>query len=201
MAKVFTSDDYDRATLGGFVGSREVNERRKRMRDDFIDEVRRRRGDAYASHFEKRTRSLDFDKLKRLSLKANKNNKTFRDDRIMELVTIEEFQDSPKKIVEYLLRDRKINKLARQHRIEAWGRDVSDIDVESSSIRFDDYYVQLNHGRPIDADDGYEYTSFLTEDEELDYFEKRTLWDNIDRFKEFLNLKTSDPSSRYDNSL
>lgn len=204
MALVVTSGGYERALVNGFVMAESVRERRSRDREDFHNRVIRHRGHDYFDRFDQKERSLDYDTLLRKSLSVNRHQKSaFRNDRIMELLDTGDFQTAPRRMQRLLLRDERINKFAREQRIEAWGHDVDEFDLTKRERRFDKEYCQLYNGRGQRIGDDMVFDTYVCmhEDDDLGYVQQRILWDACDRLALLINRREEDPSSRYNNLL
>lgn len=206
MARLIRSSGYDQALIGGFVASEETRRRKERDREIFRDKLSRYRGREYIERFDNRSRSLDLDVLSRRAMALNrKSQSAFRDDMIMEMYDVGDFQHASRRMQDYLLRDRRIAYMARHQRIEAWQRPLEDL-IDEIEMRYDPDYCAMNHGMMrVSEEDSRDMTvtNFLCDDgfEKLDYHEKRAIHYSRERFLAILNEGNEDPSSKMNNLL
>ena len=211
MARLVMSSGYDRALIGGFVASEETQRRKERDRQDFRESVARHRGTDYLSRFDDRSRALDIETLARRALAINRHSTSaFRDDMIMDQYEIDELQHTPTYMQDFLLSDRIINYLARNQRIEAWGRDRDDYAREDEeTARHNRFYRAMNHGymRVSDENSSDMYVENflgLEDDNEvpkISYDEQRSLHLSKERILAIFNEGQEDPTSKSNNLL
>lgn len=211
MARLVSGSGYDRALIGGFVASESTRRRKERDRMDFRELVGRQRGADYLERFDDRSRALDIDTLARRALAVNRHSRSsFRDDMIMEMFDTEDLQHTPRIMQDYLLADRRINYLARNQRMEAWGRDREDYARENEAdARHNHYYRAMNNGmmQVSDEDDSnmvIENFLGMEDDDEvprLSFDEQRALHLSRDRILDIFNEGVEDPTSPSNNLL
>ena len=206
MARLIQSTGYDQALIGGFVASEETRRRKDRDREIFREKLSRYRGREYMDRFDDRSRSLDLDLLSRRAMAINRMSRSaFRDDMIMDLYEIGDFQHASKRMQDYLLADRRISYLARHQRIEAWQRPLEGI-VDDICARHNPNYRAMTHGMmQVSAEDKRDMvvTNYLCNDdhEKLDYHEKTAIMMARDRILEIFNEGLEDPTSTMNNLL
>lgn len=206
MARLIQSTGYDQALIGGFVASEQTRRRKERDREVFREKLSRYRGHEYMDRFDDRSRSLDLDLLSRRAMAINRMSRSaFRDDMIMDLYEIGDFQHASKRMQDYLLADRRISYLARHQRIEAWQRPLEDI-VDDICARHNPHYRAMTHGMmQVSAEDKRDMvvTNYLCNDdhEKLDYHEKTAIMMARDRILEIFNEGLEDPTSTMNNLL
>lgn len=206
MARLITSTGYDQALIGGFVASEETRRRKERDRETFREKLSRYRGREYIERFDDRSRSLDLDLLSRRAMALNrKSTSAFRDDMIMEMYDVGDFQHASRRMQNYLLADKRINYLARNQRIEAWQRPLEEIIAEIDE-RHNPYYRSMNDGMlRVSEKDSRDMVveDFLCNDdhENLDYYEKRAIHYSRERIMAIFNEGQEDPTSILNNLL
>ena len=206
MARLIQSTGYDQALIGGFVASEETRRRKDRDREIFREKLSRYRGREYMDRFDDRSRSLDLDLLSRRAMAINRMSRSaFRDDMIMDLYEIGDFQHASKRMQDYLLADRRISYLARHQRIEAWQRPL-EVIVDDICARHNPNYRAMTHGMmQVSAEDKRDMvvTNYLCNDdhEKLDYHEKTAIMMARDRILEIFNEGLEDPTSTMNNLL
>lgn len=206
MARLIQSTGYDQALIGGFVASEQTRRRKERDREVFREKLSRYRGREYMDRFDDRSRSLDLDLLSRRAMAVNRMSRSaFRDDMIMDLLEVGDFQHASKRMQDYLLADRRISYLARHQRIEAWQRPLEDI-VDDIYARHNPHYRAMTNGMmQVSVEDSRDMvvTNYLCDDdhEKLDYHEKTAIMMARDRILEIFNEGLEDPTSTMNNLL
>lgn len=206
MARLIQSTGYDQALIGGFVASEETRRRKDRDREIFREKLSRYRGREYMDRFDDRSRSLDLDLLSRRAMAINRMSRSaFRDDMIMDLLEVGDFQHASKRMQDYLLADRRISYLARHQRIETWQRPLEDI-VDDICARHNPHYRAMTNGMmQVSVEDSRDMvvTNYLCDDdhEKLDYHEKTAIMMARDRILEIFNEGLEDPTSTMNNLL
>lgn len=206
MARFMTATGYDRALIGGFIASEETRRRKDRDREIFHETLSRYRGREYLDRFDDRRRSLDIDTLTRRAAAINRHSSSaFRDDMIMELLDIADFQHAPVTMQQYLLTDRRIRYMARNQRIEAWGYNPSELEPDDE-LRHNRYYRAMNDGM-LRVSEENEKDMFVEDflcsdpDEELNYYDKRAIHYSVERARRILEEGLEDPTSKMNNLL
>lgn len=206
MARLVQSSGYDQALIGGFVASEETRRRKERDREVFREKLSRYRGREYIDRFDDRSRSLDLDLLARRAMAVNRMSRSaFRDDMIMELIEVGDFQHASRVMQDYLLSDRRIGYLARNQRIEAWRRPLEDI-VDEMDSRFNPMYRSMTDGMmQVSEEDSRDMVveNFLCDDdhEQLNYHEQSAIAYSRERILAIFNEGLEDPTSRLNNLL
>lgn len=211
MARLVKSNGYDRALIGGFVASEETRRRKERDRQDFRDVVSRHRGADYLERFDNRSRALDVDTLARRAIAIGRHSRSaFREDMIMDQFEIGELQHTPRYMQDFLLSDKAINYLARNLRIDGWGRNRDDYAREDEEhARHNPYYRSMNHGYGRVSEDNSDdmiFENFLGHEDDkevprITYDEQRSLHMSRERILEILGEGMEDPTSKANNLL